>query len=110
MPVAQRADRSSRLSRPEFALISDYDLADIWGDLLDEHGHPADDLGGVHALVGLFLSACANSDQAGSSSTARSAAPWAQNLNEPPPSREPASKAAAHLRAELNAARKRSSP
>jgi hypothetical protein len=46
---------------------------------------------GMAILVGLLLSGCANSDHATSNSTPRSAAPWAQNLSEPPPSREPAS-------------------
>jgi hypothetical protein len=57
---------------------------------------------GSMAFVGLLVSACASSDRATSRSTA---APWAQNLNEPPPSREPTSDTAARLRLELDAAR-----
>ncbi len=64
---------------------------------------------GSMTLIGLLVSGCVSSDIATSSSTARSGAPWTQNLNEPPPSREPPSETAARLQSELNAARERSS-
>ena len=59
---------------------------------------------GSMTLVGFLVSACASSDRATSSSTTRSGAPWAQNLNEPPPTREPAA-VAPGVREELKAAR-----
>jgi hypothetical protein len=67
-------------------------------------------LGASIALVGLLLllSACASSERTPSSSAARSAQPWAQNLGEPPPSREPMSSTAAAVQADVNAARARS--
>jgi hypothetical protein len=58
---------------------------------------------GPLVLVGPLVSACVNSDQTASRSTIRSGAPWARDLNEPPPSREPVDAAA--LKADLNAAR-----
>ena len=64
---------------------------------------------GSMTLVGLLVSACVSSDRATSSATARSGAPWAQNLSEAPPSREPVSDTAARLGAELTAARERAS-
>lgn len=57
------------------------------------------------ALVGAVVSACVSSEQATSRSTVRSGAPWARDLNEPPPSREPVN--AAQIKADLNAARER---
>ncbi len=56
------------------------------------------------ALVGA-LSACVSSEQGTSNSKIRSGARWVQDLNEPPPIREPASDAA-RLRDELRAARR----
>jgi hypothetical protein len=58
------------------------------------------------ALVGALVSACVSSEQGTSNSTIRLGARWTQDLNEPPPSREPASDAA-RLRDELHAARER---
>jgi len=64
---------------------------------------------GSVALVGSLLAACASSEHTTSSSAAQAAPqPWAQNLGEPPPSREPASRTAAAVQADLNAARARS--
>ena len=62
---------------------------------------------GPLTLVGLLVSACVSSDQAPSKSTARSGASWAQDLNEPPPSREPVNGAASRINADLNAAREK---
>jgi hypothetical protein len=64
---------------------------------------------GPVALVSSLVAACASSEHTTSSSAARTAQPWAQNLNEPPPSREPASSTAAAVQGDLNAARVRSS-
>jgi hypothetical protein len=58
---------------------------------------------GLLVLVGLLVSGCVSSDPAASNSTTRSGAPWARDLNEPPPTREPVN--AAQLKADLNAAR-----
>jgi hypothetical protein len=62
-------------------------------------------LAGLMALFALIASACVSSDQ--SKSTVRSGAPWARDLNEPPPSREPTSDSASKLKADLNAAREK---
>ena len=59
----------------------------------------------VLTLISLLASACVSSDQVMSRATVRSGAPWAQDLNEPPPSREPANEAVERLRADLNTAR-----
>ena len=59
---------------------------------------------GLIVLV-LLVSACSSSD----TTTSRSGASWAQNLNEPPPSRQPAGSAASRLKADLNAAREKAS-
>ena len=59
----------------------------------------------VPMILVLLVSACASSDP----TTSRPAAPWAQNLNEPPPSRQPASNSAAQLKSDLNAAREKAS-
>lgn len=58
-------------------------------------------------LVGLpgLLSACVSSDQVTSGSAVRSGAPWARDLNEPPPGRQPAETAIPGIKADLNAAR-----
>lgn len=59
---------------------------------------------GVMALVGPLVTACANSDQATTSkSTVRSGAPWARDLNETPPRREPASQVVPRTKADLDA-------
>ncbi len=58
------------------------------------------------ALVGAVVSACVSSEQATSSSTVRSGAPWAQDLRVPPPSRKTADDPS-RIKAELNAARER---
>ena len=59
----------------------------------------------VLTLISLLASACVSSDQVMSRETIRSGAPWAQDLNAPPPSREPANEAVERLRADLNTAR-----
>lgn len=67
---------------------------------------------GSLTLVGVLVSACVNSDQArpAARSGASSGAPWARDLNEPPPNREPANGAAvAGIKADLNAAREKAS-
>jgi hypothetical protein len=62
---------------------------------------------GVMALCGALVSACSSWDQATSRSTAPSGAPWARDLNEPPPRREPANAAASRIQEDLNGARER---
>ena len=62
---------------------------------------------GLMILVSSLVSGCANSDQASPKSAARSGAPWTQDLNVPPPSREPADDAS-RIKADLNAAREKS--
>jgi hypothetical protein len=61
---------------------------------------------GLMTLV-FLVSACVSSDPTTSRSTVRSGALWAQDLNAPPPSREPASDSASRLKADLNAAREK---
>ena len=94
---------------PELAQIAGNDLGiDSGGNQLDGHGHPGDNMGGLLTLVGLFASACASSGDHTSPSATRSGAPWAQDLNEPPPpSRESAN--AAQIKADLTAAREKAS-
>jgi len=58
---------------------------------------------GLMAVLGWILCGCATSNQAPPAPTARSGAPWAQSLNEPPPSREFTN--ASRIAADLNAAR-----
>jgi hypothetical protein len=62
---------------------------------------------GSLTLVGLLISACANSGGPVSPSAIRSGAPWARDLSEPPPSREPINEAVPQTKAALNAARER---
>jgi hypothetical protein len=57
-------------------------------------------------FVGFLVSACANPT---SPSAIRSGAPWARDLNEPPPNRQPASEEVSRIKADLNAARARAS-
>jgi hypothetical protein len=64
--------------------------------------------GGSVVLVGSLVAACASAEHTRSSSAARSAAPWVQNLNEPPPSRQPAD-VAPGLREDSKSARERTS-
>ena len=58
---------------------------------------------GLMAVLGWTLCGCATSNQTPPAPTARSGAPWAQSLNEPPPSREFTN--APRIAADLNAAR-----
>jgi hypothetical protein len=60
-------------------------------------------------LMTFVLSACVSSNETTSKSTGQPAAPWAQNLNEPPPSRPPAGDPTSRLKADVNAAREKAS-
>lgn len=67
---------------------------------------------GSLTLVGVLVSACVNSDHARPTvrTGAPSGAPWARDLNEPPPNREPANKAEVpEIKADMNAARAKAS-
>jgi hypothetical protein len=62
---------------------------------------------GSLTLVGLVVSACASHPT--SPSATRSGAPWAQDLNEPPPGRDSISEPVPRIKADLNAARDKAS-
>ena len=62
---------------------------------------------GMSLVVVSLVSACSSSEHAAPKSVARSGAPWARDLNEPPSNREPASAATAQTKADLNAARQK---
>jgi hypothetical protein len=62
---------------------------------------------GSLTLVDLLISACANSRGPVSPSAIRSGAPWARDLSEPPPNREPINEAVPQTKAALNSARER---
>jgi hypothetical protein len=61
---------------------------------------------GLLTFLGLVISACANRTP---SSAIRTGAPWAQDLNAPPPGREPVNGEVPRIKADLNAARERQS-
>jgi hypothetical protein len=87
---------------PEFAQSLATILGSGWGMSIQVMTWAA-----LLTLVGLFVSACASSGHHTSPSATRSGAPWAQDLNEPPPRREPAN--AAQIKADLTAAREKAS-
>ncbi len=92
-------------SLPEFAPISDHNATVFHWIFRMKLGAQATRWAGSVTLVGLLVSGCARSDRATLSAAAQSAAPWVKNLNEPPPSREPANDEAARLRTELSRVR-----
>jgi len=77
------------------------------GGRLDEHAHPDNTRVGLLTLFGLLVSACESPNQ--TRPTIRPSAPWARDLNEPPPRRELANEAVQGIKADLNAARERAS-